>query len=86
MLLGLTKAQITYQSAVDMALINFKWKSCLFYIDDVIKYPNTVEEHIYCVEEILTTIPRQEALPRWTSAPSSTTRWDISDKLSILEN
>lgn len=52
---GLTNAPDTYQRALDMILTAFKWKTCLLYIDDIIIYSNTVEEHIKQVGEVLST-------------------------------
>lgn len=37
-----------------MILAKFKWKTCLVYIDDIIIYSKTVEEHIKHVDEVLT--------------------------------
>ena len=53
---GLTNAPATFQRALDMILSQFKWKTCLVYIDDVIIYSKTVEEHIHHVDEVLTAL------------------------------
>ena len=39
-----------------MILTQFKWKTCLVYLDDVIIFSNSVEEHIRHVDEILTAL------------------------------
>ena len=53
---GLTNAPATFQRALDIVLTRFKWKSCLVYIDDIIIFSKTVDEHIRHVDEILTTL------------------------------
>lgn len=53
---GLRNAPATYQRALDMFLTKFKWKSFLFYMDDVIIYWDSIENHICHVGEILTTV------------------------------
>ena len=53
---GLTNAPATSQRALDIVLTKFKWKSCLVYIDDIIIFSKTVEDHIRHVDEILTTL------------------------------
>ena len=39
-----------------MILTQFKWKTCLVYLDDVIIFSNSVEEHIQHVDEILSAL------------------------------
>ena len=53
---GLTNAPATFQRALDIVLTKFKWKSCLVYIDDILIFSKTVEDHIRHVDEILTTL------------------------------
>ena len=50
---GLSTAPVSFQRALDMILTQFKWKTCLVYLDDVIIFSNSVEEHIQHVDEIL---------------------------------
>ena len=50
---GLTNAPATFQRAVDILLSNMKWQHCLVYLDAVIIYPNSEEEHITHVDNIL---------------------------------
>lgn len=52
----LEKAPATYKSALYMLLTKFKLKSFLFYIDDVIIYSTSVQDHIKHVDEILTSL------------------------------
>ena len=53
---GLSTAPASFQRALDMVLTQFKWKTCLVYLDDVIIFSNSVEEHIRHVDEILTAL------------------------------
>ena len=53
---GLTNAPASFQRALDFILTQFKWKSCLVYLDDVIIYSKTIEEHIRHVDEILSSL------------------------------
>jgi len=43
---GLTNAPATFQRALDFILSGVKWQSCLIYLNDVIVYSKTEEEHI----------------------------------------
>lgn len=46
MLLGLTNAKANYQNVLYMFLERFNWKIYIVYINDVINYSNSIEEHI----------------------------------------
>ena len=50
---GLTNAPATFQRGLDMVLTQFKWKTCLVYLDDVIILSRTPEEHIQHVNDVL---------------------------------
>ena len=50
---GLTNAPATFQRALDTILSGVKWQSCLIFLDDVIMYSNTEEEHIGHVDHVL---------------------------------
>ena len=51
---GLTNAPATFQRGLDMVLSKYKWKTCLVYLDDVIIFSKSVEDHITHVDEVLT--------------------------------
>ena len=51
---GLKNAPATFQRAVDIILSRVKWQCALVYIDDVIVYSRTIEEHFSHVREVLT--------------------------------
>jgi RNase H-like domain found in reverse transcriptase/Reverse transcriptase (RNA-dependent DNA polymerase) len=50
---GLCNAPATFQRALDMILARVKWKTALIYLDDVIVYSRSIQDHIQHVEEIL---------------------------------
>ena len=50
---GLTNAPATFQRALDIILSGVKWQSCLIFLDDVIVYSKTVEEHVGHVDRVL---------------------------------
>ena len=50
---GLTNAPASFQRALDLILTKFKWKTCLIYLDDIIIFSNSIEEHIRHVDEVL---------------------------------
>ena len=50
---GLCNAPATFQRMADILLSPYRWKSCLIYLDDIIVFSNTVEEHPTHVEEVL---------------------------------
>ena len=55
---GLTNAPATFQRAMDILLSPFRWKSCLVYLDDIIIFSKSWEEHIVHVEEILSVLEK----------------------------
>ena len=75
---GLTNAPATFQRALDMILSQFKWKTCLVYIDDVIIYSKTVEEHIHHVDEVLTALGKAGVTLKMKNCTS------FSDKVEYL--
>jgi Reverse transcriptase (RNA-dependent DNA polymerase) len=50
---GLCNAPATFQRALDMILAKVKWNYALIYLDDVIIYSRTVEEHMTHLDEVL---------------------------------
>ena len=55
---GLTNAPATFQRAMDMLLSPFRWKSCLVYLDDIIIFSKSWEEHIVHVDETLSVLEK----------------------------
>ena len=56
---GLNNAAGTFQRTMELAVQGFQWVICLIYIDDIVVFGRTFEEHISRVEEVLKRI--QEA-------------------------
>jgi len=50
---GLAGAPATFQRAMDVLLTGISWHFCLVYLDDILIYSETWEEHIKHVDEVL---------------------------------
>ena len=50
---GLNNAASTFQRTMELALSNLQWITCLIYIDDIIVFGKTFEQHMSRVEEVL---------------------------------
>ncbi len=50
---GLTKTSVTFQRAVDILPSEVNWQFCLAYLDDIIFYSKSEENHIRYVDEVL---------------------------------
>ena len=55
---GLTNAPATFQRTLDIHLSQYKWKSCLVYLDDVIIFSRNLDSHISPVEQVLSSLSR----------------------------
>ena len=53
MLFGLCNAPATFQRTVDILFSGYKWKTCFVYLDDVIIFSKSIEEHLKHVDEVL---------------------------------
>ena len=51
--MGLTNAPATCQRLMEMVLRGLPWKTCLVYLDDVLIYSRSFDEHLQHLEEIL---------------------------------
>jgi len=55
---GLCNAPATFQRAMDMILAGVKWQICLVYLDDVIVFSLSPEEHLQHLDEVLTRLEK----------------------------
>ena len=51
---GLRNAPATFQRALDIILSGVRWQTCLIYLDDVIVFSRTIEQHVRDVDTVLT--------------------------------
>ena len=50
---GLTNAPATFQRMMDVLLAGLKWNSCLVYLDDIVVFSKSIEEHLVRLEAVL---------------------------------
>ena len=50
---GFCNAPATFQRTVNILLSGYRWKTCLVYLDDVIIFSKSIEEHLKHVDEVL---------------------------------
>ena len=50
---GLCNAPATFQRLMELVLSGLHWTSCLVYLDDIIIFSKTVNEHLRQLEEVL---------------------------------
>lgn len=53
---GMTNAPATFQRALDFILARYKWLTCLMYLDDVIIFSNSMEEHLDHLDQVPTAL------------------------------
>lgn len=53
---GLCNAPATFQRTVDILLLKYRWRSCLVYLDDIILFSNTMDDHLRHVDEVLSAL------------------------------
>jgi transposase InsO family protein len=51
--MGLTNSPATFQRAMNMVLSGLNWITCLVYVDDVIIFSKTFEEHLQTTKDVL---------------------------------
>lgn len=55
---GLCNAPATFQRVMELALAGLQWVTCLIYLDDVVIYSKTVEEHLSRLGDVLSRIQK----------------------------
>ena len=50
---GLTNAPATFQRVMELALRGLQWSTCLIYLDDVLIFGSTFEEHLQRLKQVL---------------------------------
>lgn len=53
---GLCSAPATFQRVMDTVLSGLKWQTCLVYLDDVIVFAPTFDEHLHRLQTVLEAI------------------------------
>lgn len=51
--MGLKSAPMTFQRVMELALQGLQWQSCLIYLDDVVIFSKTFDEHIERLSTVL---------------------------------
>ena len=55
---GLCNSPASFQRMMDIVLSWLKWNTCLIYLDDVVVFAKTLEEHLDRLSNVLTAIQR----------------------------
>lgn len=56
MSMGLVSAPATFERLMERVLAGLHWKTCLIYLDDVIVFSNTFEDHVSRLDDVLACI------------------------------
>jgi Reverse transcriptase (RNA-dependent DNA polymerase) len=65
---GLRNAPVTFQRFVDITLAGLTWKTCHVYLDDIIVFSKTAEEHLSHLDEVLHRLVAELVIPSITTA------------------
>jgi len=74
----LTNAPATFQRAIDIILSGVKWKTYLVYLNDVVVFSRTVEEHITHLDEVF------DLLSRAGVSLKASTSFHLQEKVDYL--
>ena len=50
---GLAGAPASFQAMMDVLLAGLKWNTCLIYLDDVVLFSSTIDQHLMRLEAVL---------------------------------
>ncbi|CAF2263104.1 unnamed protein product [Rotaria magnacalcarata] len=53
---GLTKAPATFQRLMDIVLSGLKWQCCLVYLDDIIVFSTTFDQHLHNLRQVFSAL------------------------------
>jgi hypothetical protein len=53
---GLTNAPATFQRLMDIVLAGLKWQCCLVYLNDIIVYSSTFEQHLQDLQKVFSAL------------------------------
>ena len=51
--MGLTNSPVTFHRLMELALRGLQWHTCLIYLDDIVVFGSTFDEHLQRVQEVL---------------------------------
>lgn len=51
--MGLSTASATFQRLMELVLQGLNWRTCIIYLDDIVVYGNSLEQHLHRVDEVL---------------------------------
>jgi len=54
--MGLTNSPATFQRMMELILRGLPWHICMLYLDDILIYSRTFEDHLALLEEVLSRI------------------------------
>ena len=54
--MGLSNSPATYQRMMELVLRGLPWNICMVYLDDVLLFSKTFEQHLSCLEEVFSRI------------------------------
>jgi hypothetical protein len=61
---GLTGSPATFQRVMELALSGLQWLTCLIYLDDVIVFGSSFEQHMNRVDQVLARMKDAELKPQ----------------------
>ena len=56
--MGLSTASATFQRLMELILQSLNWQTCIIYLDDIVVYGSTFQEHLSRVKEVFDRIQK----------------------------